>query len=133
MTTALVTERKTTLTEPSLRPLPQACRLCGAKQPPAPVAICEECLGPLEPVYDPDRPLPDADTISSRAPSLWRYREWLPFEGEPVLSLDSGFTPLVEAPELARRLSAAGRRVYEERASDDVLGPRWRALIEELL
>jgi hypothetical protein len=35
--------------------------------------------------------------------------------------------------ELARRLGAAGRRIYEERASEEVLGPRWRALIEELL
>ena len=75
MTTALVTERETILAQRSLRPLPQACRLCGAGQPPAPVAICEECLGPLEPVYDPDRRLPDAATIASRAPSLWRYRE----------------------------------------------------------
>ena len=72
MTTALVTERETILTEPSPRPLPQACRLCGAEQAPAPVAVCEECLGPLEPVYDPDRPLPDPETIASRSPSLWR-------------------------------------------------------------
>jgi threonine synthase len=107
MTSALVTERETSLGVHALRPLPQACRLCGAQQPPAPVAICEECLGPLEPEYDPDRPLPDADTIASRPASLWRYREWLPFEGEPVLSLDSGFTPLVEAPELARRIGVA--------------------------
>jgi threonine synthase len=109
MTTALSTEREQSLREQSLqeetlRPLPQACRLCGTPQPAAPVAICEECLGPLEPVYDPDRPLPDAATIAARPGSLWRYREWLPFEGEPVLSLDSGFTPLVEAPALARRL-----------------------------
>jgi threonine synthase len=104
MTTTLVTEREQSLPAATLRPLPQACRLCGAPQPAAPVAICEECLGPLEPVYDPDRPLPDADTIAARPGSLWRYREWLPFEGEPVLSLDSGFTPLVEAPALARRL-----------------------------
>src|ERR671919_1612002 len=104
MTTALVTEREQSLQEQTLRPLPQACRLCGASQAPAPVAICEECLGPLEPVYDPDRRLPDAATIASRPASLWRYREWLPFEGEPALSLDSGFTPLVEAPALARRL-----------------------------
>jgi threonine synthase len=104
MTTALVTEREQSLQEQTLRPLPQACRLCGASQAPAPVAICEECLGPLEPVYDPDRRLPDAATVASRPASLWRYREWLPFEGEPVLSLDSGFTPLVEAPALARRL-----------------------------
>jgi threonine synthase len=107
MTTAPVTERETSLGAHALRPLRQACRLCGAQQPPAPVAICEECLGPLEPVYDPDRPLPDAATIGSRPASLWRYREWLPFEGEPVLSLDSGFTPLVEAPVLARRIGVA--------------------------
>jgi threonine synthase len=104
MTTALITEREQSLQNETLRPLPQACRLCGAAQPAAPTAICEECLGPLEPVYDPDRPLPDAATIAVRPGSLWRYREWLPFDGEPTLSLDSGFTPLVEAPELARRL-----------------------------
>jgi threonine synthase len=121
MTTALVTERDTTLDEPSLRPLPQACRLCGAEQPPAPVAICEECLGPLEPVYDPDRPLPDHNTIASRSPSLWRYREWLPFEGEPALSLDSGFTPLVEAPELARRLGVARLWIKNDSVSHPTL------------
>jgi threonine synthase len=104
MTTVLIPQRKPSLQSEALRPLPQACRLCGADQPAAPTAICEECLGPLEPVYDPDRVLPDAATIAARPTSLWRYREWLPFEGEPTLSLDSGFTPLVEAPELARRL-----------------------------
>ena len=51
--------------------------------------------------------LPDAATIAARAPSLWRYREWLPFDGEPVVSLDSGFTPLLDAPALARRLGVA--------------------------
>ena len=91
----------------ALRPLPLVCRLCGATHPPAAAAICEECLGPLEPAYDADRWLPDAATIAGRPQSLWRYREWLPFEGEPTLSLDSGFTPLVESPELARRLGVA--------------------------
>jgi len=95
-------------TEPAVRrgprPLPLACKLCGALHPPAAAATCEECLGPLEPVYDPTRSLPDAETIAARPPSLWRYREWLPFEGEPAVSLDSGFTPLLEAPALARRL-----------------------------
>jgi threonine synthase len=104
MTTVLIPQREPSLQSESLRPLPQACQLCGAGQPAAPTAICEECLGPLEPVYHPDRVLPDAATIAARPASLWRYREWLPFEGEPTLSLDSGFTPLVEAPELARRL-----------------------------
>ncbi len=58
-------------------------------------------------MYDPGRVLPDAATIAGRAPSLWRYREWLPFDGDPVVSLDSGFTPLLESPVLARRLGVA--------------------------
>jgi threonine synthase len=93
--------------EQALRPLPLVCRLCGTPHGIAPVAICEECLGPLEPSYDSERPLPDTDTIAQRPQSLWRYREWLPFEGEPTLSLDTGFTPLVESPALARRLGVA--------------------------
>lgn len=94
-------------TEHSLQVLPLVCKLCGTPHEPAPVATCEECLGPLEPSYEPTRALPDAATIASRPTSLWRYREWLPFEGEPSLSLDSGFTPLVEAPALARKLGVA--------------------------
>src|SRR5690348_1350216 len=86
---------------------PLHCKSCGADHAAAPVAICEQCLGPLEPLYEPGRPLPDRYTIGLRAPSLWRYREWLPFDGAPVLSLDTGFTPLVEAPALARRLGVA--------------------------
>jgi len=92
------------IASPPLTARPLRCRNCGAEGPPAPVAICGQCLGPLDPVYDPDRPLPDRETIAGRAPSLWRYREWLPFDGEPRLSLDTGFTPLVDAPALARRL-----------------------------
>jgi len=58
-------------------------------------------------VYEAGRLLPDREAIAARAPSLWRYKEWLPFDGEPVNSLDSGFTPLLEAPPLARRLGVA--------------------------
>jgi threonine synthase len=94
-------------TERALRPLSLVCKLCGTAHPAAAIATCEECLGPLEPAYDPLRSLPDADAIASRPRSLWRYREWLPFEGEPTLSLDTGFTPLIEAPLLARRLGVA--------------------------
>jgi threonine synthase len=81
--------------------------VCGAPYSPAPIAICERCLGPLEPVYPTTRTLPDRATISSRGHSLWRYSEFLPLEGPPQFSLDSGLTPLVEAPVLARRLGVA--------------------------
>ncbi len=97
------------LTESSsrTRALPLRCRHCGAVQDAEPVAICSECLGPLEPAYDPDRALPDHATIASRAPSMWRYREWLPFDGPITRSLDTGFTPLVDAPALASALGVA--------------------------
>jgi len=76
----------------------------GARGEPAgatPQAICPNCLGPLEPVYDPNRPLPAREEIAARPRTLWRYREWLPFEGVPVHARDVGWTPLVEAPRLA--------------------------------
>jgi len=89
------------------RPLPLICKLCHTPHPPGASATCEECLGPLEPVYQADRSLPDARTIAARPHSLWRYHEWLPFEGPPAVSLDTGFTPLLESPALARRLGVA--------------------------
>src|SRR5436305_3353685 len=95
------------IASPPLTARPLRCRNCGAERAAAPIAICEECLGPLDPVYEPGRPLPARETIAGRPPSLWRYREWLPFDGEPTLSLDTGFTPLVDAPALARRLGVA--------------------------
>ena len=96
-----------TIASPPLAARPLRCRSCGTERAAAPTAICEECLGPLDPVYEPGRPLPDRATIAGRAPSLWRYKEWLPFEGDPVWSLDTGFTPLVDAPALARRFGVA--------------------------
>src|SRR2546423_1341318 len=95
------------IASPPLTARPLRCRAGGAEGAPAPVAGCGQCLGPVDPVYDPERSLPDRETIAARAPSLWRYREWLPCDGEPTLSLDTGFTPLVEAPALARRLGVA--------------------------
>jgi threonine synthase len=95
------------VTQTPLRALPQHCKVCGAEFEAAPEAICGSCLGPLEPMYPASRRLPSRAEIAARAPSMWRYREWLPFEGEPALSLDTGFTPLVDAPRLADRLGVA--------------------------
>ena len=95
------------LAAPATRPVPLVCKLCGTPHAPAASATCEECLGPLEPAYEASRALPDARTIAARPHSLWRYREWLPFDGDPAVSLDSGFTPLLEAPALAARLGVA--------------------------
>src|SRR5881409_2266096 len=100
-------EMPATIASPPLTARPLRCRGCGTERAAAPTAICEECLGPLDPVYEPGRPLPDREIIAGREPSLWRYKEWLPFDGDPVWSLDTGFTPLVDAPALARRFGVA--------------------------
>jgi len=50
---------------------------------------------------------PSRATIAQRDQTLWRYREFLPLDGEPELSLDSGFTPLLESPALAHRIGVA--------------------------
>src|SRR5438094_10219098 len=95
------------IASPPLTARPLRCRNCGAERAAAPIAICEECLGPLDPVYEPGRPLPDREIIAGRAPLLWRYKEGLPFDGDPVWSLDTAFPPLVDAPAVARRFGRA--------------------------
>jgi threonine synthase len=109
--------------EGTLTPLPLICRNCGAESEPRAIAICEECLAPLDPAYDPTRALPSRAEIAARPTSLWRYREWLPFEagGEPALSGDTGFTPLVDAPVLARQFGVARVWVKNDAVSHPTL------------
>jgi threonine synthase len=82
------------------------CHLCQASFPATALWVCDQCLGPLEVTYDYARiaPLLSRATIESRPKNLWRYRELLPIEGEPRTGLHSGFTPLVRADRLAKRL-----------------------------
>jgi threonine synthase len=100
--------------------LPLHCLVCQAEYDPAAVAICERCLGPLEPSY-PARQLPDRTTIAGRDRSLWRYAEFLPLEGRPRFSLDTGLTPLFEAPALARKLGVARAWVKNDSVSHPTL------------
>jgi threonine synthase len=104
---------------PALTPL--VCRRCGARFEPAPVAICERCVGPLDPAYDAARRLPTRREIEARPRSIWRYREWLPILGEPVVSLDTGFTPLLDAPALARALGVRRALVKNDAVSHPTL------------
>jgi len=82
------------------------CRECGRHYPSEPLHVCEFCFGPLEVDYDYDLigSVLNRDTIQSRPKSMWRYRELLPTEGEPTVGLQVGFTPLVRADRLAKRL-----------------------------
>ena len=43
-------------------------------------------------------------TIEQRPQSMWRYAELLPVAGEPTVGREVGFTPLIKADRLAKRL-----------------------------
>ena len=88
------------------------CRECGAPYPVAPIAICEECFGPLEVDYDYDaiKSVLTRDEIERRPKNLWKFRELMPLDGEPTVGLHSGGTPLVKADRLAKALGV--REVY---------------------
>ena len=82
------------------------CRECGKEYPPRLQAGCEDCFAPLEVDYDYagiSKSLTQ-ERIASRPANLWRYRELLPIEAEPVVGLASGWTPLVRADRLGRKL-----------------------------
>ncbi len=86
------------------------CRECGRDYPKEAVHVCEYDFGPLEAAYDYDaiRTVLTRHEIEARPPTMWRYRELLPLDGEPTVGLQTGFTPLVPAPRLARRLGLTG-------------------------
>lgn len=82
------------------------CRECGQLYPLEPMGGCPECFAPLEVSYDYEaigRQL-SRERITARPPSLWRYRELLPLEGDPVVGRSSGFTPFVRAERLGAAL-----------------------------
>ena len=82
------------------------CRECGRVYPKQPLAGCEDCFAPLEVDYDYEgisRVL-SREAIASRPRNLWRYRELLPIDEDPIVGLASGATPLVRAPRLGRVL-----------------------------
>src|SRR5438132_3872218 len=82
------------------------CRECGREYPLAASHVCEFDFGPLEVVYDYDRIKQSLtrEAIQSRSQAMWRYRELLPVVSDPTVGLQVGFTPLIKADRLAKRL-----------------------------
>ncbi|MBA4373505.1 MAG: threonine synthase [Thermodesulfovibrio sp.] len=82
------------------------CRECSREYPIEPIYVCEFCFGPLEVAYDYTSIATEISRkkIEKREKNLWRYRELLPIDGDPQVGLDSGFTPLMKANNLAKVL-----------------------------
>ena len=82
------------------------CRECGREYPLTATHVCEFDFGPLEVVYDYERIQESLTraTIQSRPKSMWRFRELLPVADDPTVGVQVGFTPLIKADRLAKRL-----------------------------
>jgi threonine synthase len=82
------------------------CKECGAEYPLEARFVCEQCFGPLEVSYD----FADLDAAEARrkiqagSRGIWRYSDFLPFDGRPGDPLEPGLTPLIRADRLSERL-----------------------------
>jgi threonine synthase len=82
------------------------CKECGEAYPLEARFVCEQCFGPLEVAYD----FSDLDAdearrkIAAGSRGIWRYSDFLPFDGRPGDPLEPGLTPLIRADRLAERL-----------------------------
>ena len=81
------------------------CRECGRESDLTASHVCEFCFGPLEVVYDYESMSKSLsrESIAAGPYSIWRYRDLLPIEGEPV-DLNAGFTPLIKSENLGAQL-----------------------------
>jgi threonine synthase len=82
------------------------CKECGTAYELDARYVCENCFGPLEVAYDLSG-LKAAEAkrrIQAGSQGIWRYADFLPFEGRPGDPLEPGLTPLLRADRLAERL-----------------------------
>jgi len=82
------------------------CRLCGANYPISPANFCADDFGPLEVDYDYESiaEAVNREKFTFRHNNMWRYREFLPLDGEPTVGLQVGGTPLIKADRLAAEI-----------------------------
>ncbi|MGA6946152.1 MAG: threonine synthase [Solirubrobacterales bacterium] len=82
------------------------CKECGEEYPLDARYVCEQCFGPLEVSYDLSGLDPEEARRKIQAGSrgIWRYSDFLPFDGRPGDPLEPGLTPLIRADRLAERL-----------------------------
>src|SRR5580704_7059793 len=82
------------------------CRECGKLWGNVPRSYCEDCLSPVEITYDYAalRGRVSRQSIESRPANIWRYSDLLPLPENFHSDQATGFTPLVCARQLGKRL-----------------------------
>ncbi|MDZ7727197.1 MAG: threonine synthase [Dehalococcoidia bacterium] len=98
------------------------CRECSREYPLAATHVCEFCFGPLEVAYDHDaiKRAVSRESIQAGPTSLWRYRDFLPCEGEDPIDIGAGFTPLLRAKNLGKALGLNNLYI-----KNDTANPSW--------
>jgi len=91
----------------------------GTEYPIEPRTICDNDFSPVEVQYDYDamRGKVTRESIEAGPLSLWRYRDLLPIEGEPQAGQHSGWTPLVKADRLAKKLGVSELYIKDDSAN----------------
>lgn len=82
------------------------CRACEREYPVEPLNACDFCFGPLEVEYDYDAisRTVSRESILEGPPTMWRYDDFLPVDIDTALDMGTGFTPLIYAENLGRKL-----------------------------
>ena len=95
------------------------CKECHETYPLDARYVCERCFGPLEVAYDLSGL--DAASVKRRIQAgpqtIWRYSDFLPFEGPPAPGLPVGLTPLQRAPRLAEALGIGELHIKNDTAN----------------
>ena len=92
------------------------CNECGKSYGNRPQSACDDCLAPLEVHYDLEnvRERISRESIAKGPASIWRYKELLPIPVGFESDLPVGFTPLVRARSLGKRLGATNLYVKND-------------------
>src|ERR687889_562808 len=98
------------------------CALCGLEHEAHRLHnLCRACGKPLLVRYDLERSKTTLtkESLASRRPDLWRYREVLPVDSdENIISLGEGWTPLLRARRLGKRI-----KIHELYIKDESQNP----------
>jgi len=84
------------------------CNECGKRFGNRPLSACDDCLAPLEVHYDLEAVRGEftREKISAGPANIWRYKALLPIPAGFEPDLPVGFTPLVKATRLGKRIGA---------------------------
>ena len=92
------------------------CNECGKRFGNQPLSACPDCLAPLEVAYDLEqaRGVFTREAIAAGPASIWRYATLLPVPDGFQPDLPVGFTPLVKATNLGKRIGATNLYVKND-------------------